>query len=125
MNFICYESYLPLYKVISRHAKQCMLKGTITGTVENSPNPFYALKERIKTSRRKAYLEGDNEGYKLAMLQELSLESDCYEQVMQRMQQKLLFTEKQYQQSMQRFQFDREKSEELKTTLHKVNLQVR
>ena len=59
------------------------------------------------------------------MLQELSLEADCYEQVMERMQKKLQFTEKQYQQSMQRFQFDREKSEELKTTLHKVNLQVR
>ena len=59
-------------------------------------NPYHEMRLRIKRARRNAYLLSDQDSYKLALLQDLSLEADCYSKVMSRAQEKLGFTVKQY-----------------------------
>ena len=43
-NYIAYDSFLPLYTIISRHAKQSMLKNEVTYTYDTEKNPYGELK---------------------------------------------------------------------------------
>jgi hypothetical protein len=57
-------------------------------------NPYAEMRARMKRARRNAYLLEDHDSYKLALIQDLSLEADCYDKVMTRAQEKLGFTTK-------------------------------